>query len=162
MGNGREYVLRPLRNAEAGAAAAIIRGAFAAQSTATDPPPSALHESAESVTAHLAAHGGMGAWAGEALAACVLWQVQPRGMYLGRLAVDPAHRRHGLARALVAAVEAEARARALPRLLLSTRLVLADNRRLFAECGFREMARHAHPGYAHPTFVDMEKTLPPP
>jgi hypothetical protein len=60
---------------------------------------------------------------------------------------------------LVDAAAAEARRRGLPRLLLSTRLVLADNRRLFARCGFVETEQHAHPGYAHPTFVDMEKTL---
>jgi hypothetical protein len=60
---------------------------------------------------------------------------------------------------MIAALEQEARARGLPRLLLSTRLVLADNRRLFARCGFVETAQHAHPGYAHPTFVDMEKAL---
>jgi penicillin-binding protein 2 len=38
-------------------------------------------------------------------------------------------------------------------------VVLADNRRLFARCGFVETAQHAHPGYAQPTFVDMEKRL---
>ena len=47
----------------------------------------------------------------------------------------------------------------LPRLLLSTRLVLVGNRRLFARCGFVETAQLAHPGYAHPTFVDLEKAL---
>jgi hypothetical protein len=47
-------------------------------------------------------------------------------------------------------------------MLLSTRLALIDNRRLFASCGFREGEQHAHPGYAAPTFVDMEKLLTPP
>jgi hypothetical protein len=49
----------------------------------------------------------------------------------------------------------------MPRLHLGTRLVLADNRRLFASCGFVEIARHAHPGYAAPTWVEMEKRLEP-
>ena len=48
--------------------------------------------------------------------------------------------------------------RCLPRLYLSTRLVLLDNRRLFAACGFVETTRDAHPGYAEPTFVNMENT----
>ena len=30
---------------------------------------------------------------------------------------------------------------------------------MFAACGFVETERHAHPGYAEPTFVDMEKRL---
>jgi hypothetical protein len=40
--------------------------------------------------------------------------------------------------------------------------VLTGNRRLFAACGFVEIARHAHPGYAAPTWVEMEKRLEPP
>ena len=63
------------------------------------------------------------------------------------------------ARALIAAGEAEARRRALPRLHLRVRLALEDNRRLFAACGFATIREGAHPGYAEPTFVVMEKAL---
>jgi GNAT superfamily N-acetyltransferase len=89
----------------------------------------------------------------------VLWVEKDGGLYVARLSVHPAWRGRGVARALMGAAEAEARRRALPRMLLSTRLALIDNRRLFAACGFRETAQHAHPGYAEPTFVDMEKGL---
>ena len=65
----------------------------------------------------------------------------------------------GIAKALVAAAEAAARAMGLPRIHLSTRLVLLDNRRLFAACGFVETTREAHPGYAEATLVNMEKRL---
>jgi hypothetical protein len=44
-------------------------------------------------------------------------------------------------------------------LRLSTRLALLDNRRLFAGSGFTETTREAHPGYAEPTFVNLEKRL---
>jgi GNAT superfamily N-acetyltransferase len=159
MEEHREYVLRALRASDAEAAAALIRTAFAAQTVATDPPPSALRETGASVAASLAEGGGIGAWAQETLAGCVIWQVQERGLYLGRVSVHPDWRGRGIAPAMIAALEQEARSRGLPRLLLSTRLVLADNRRLFARCGFVEAAQHAHPGYAHPTFVDMEKRL---
>jgi predicted N-acetyltransferase YhbS len=94
-----------------------------------------------------------------ALAGSALWMEQDGGLYLGRLAVAPAWRGRGIATALVAAAEAAARASGLPRIRLSTRLVLLDNRRLFAACGFVEATRHAHPGYAEPTFVTMEKRL---
>jgi hypothetical protein len=47
----------------------------------------------------------------------------------------------------------------LPRIHLSTRIPLLDNRRLFAACGFIETTREAHPGYAEPTSVHMEKRL---
>jgi GNAT superfamily N-acetyltransferase len=161
MEEHREYVLRALRAHDAEAAAALIRTAFAAQEVATDPPPSALGETGASVAASLAAagQGGVGAWAGDVLAGCVMWEAQDRGLYVARLSVHPAWRGRGIAPAMIAALEAEARARGLPRLLLSTRLVLEGNRRLFARCGFVETAQHAHPGYAHPTFVDMEKAL---
>ncbi len=161
MEEHREYVLRALRAHDAEAAAALIRTAFAAQEVATDPPPSALGETGASVAASLAAagQGGVGAWAGDVLAGCVMWEAQDRGLYVARLSVHLAWRGRGIAPAMIAALEAEARARGLPRLLLSTRLVLEGNRRLFARCGFVETAQHAHPGYAHPTFVDMEKAL---
>jgi len=60
---------------------------------------------------------------------------------------------------MIAAAEDETRRRGLPRLFLSTRLVLVDNRKLFASCGFVETSVEAHPGYSAPTFVNMEKRL---
>lgn len=54
----------------------------------------------------------------------------------------------------------------LPSALLVTeadlRLVLLDNRLLFVVCGFVETTRDTHPGYAEPTFVNMEKRLAAP
>jgi len=154
-----EFTLRPLKIADALAAAAVIRAAFAALSAAVDPPPSALRETGESVAQTLAAGGGAGAEAASGLAGVVLWEAKDGGLYVGRLSVLPAWRGRGIASALMAAAEAEARRRGLPRLHLATRLALADNRRLFAACGFRETAQRAHSGYSAPTFVEMEKML---
>jgi predicted N-acetyltransferase YhbS len=153
------FSIRALARADAAAAAALIRAAFACQSAATDPPPSALRETARSVAAHLAEHGGAGAFAAPELVGVVLWARKDGGLYLGRLAVRPERRGQGIARALVAAGEDEARRLGLPRLLLSTRLSLAGNRRLFAACGFVETGVSTHAGYAAPTSVDMEKRL---
>jgi ribosomal protein S18 acetylase RimI-like enzyme len=155
MGPG--YALRALRGTDAAAAAALIREAFAQMSAPVDPPPSALRETEATVAAGIAGGGGACAEAAGLLVGVVLWAAQDGGLYIGRLSVRPGWRGRGIARALVAEAEAEARRRRLPRLLLSTRLALADNRRLFASCGFRETGQHAHPGYAVPTFVDMEK-----
>lgn len=152
--------LRPLTAADAPVAAALIRAAFAAQPMRTDPPPSALRETADSVRAQIAAAGGMGAEAdGALLVGVVLWAPKEDGLYLARLAVAADRRRQGIARALVAAAEAEARRRGLGRVYLGTRLALPGNRALFAACGFRETTRHAHPGHAAPTWVAMEKRL---
>lgn len=152
--------IRPLTAADADAVAALIRGAFSTLSAHVDPPPSALRETGTNIAAILA-NGGGGAGAeidGTLVAACI-WQPKDGGLYFGRLAVAAAARGRGLAKALLAAAEAEARCRGMPKLLLSTRLALTDNRRLFAAAGFTEVAFHAHPGYAEPTFVDMEKPL---
>jgi predicted N-acetyltransferase YhbS len=144
---------------DAASVAALIRAAFAAQPVVTDPLPSALRVTEADVVANLLAGGGAVAMVTNVLAGSALWTEQNGGLYLGRLAVAPAWRRRGVARALVAAAEAVARSAGLPVMRLSTRLVLLDNRRLFATCGFVETAREAHPGYAEPTFVNMEKRL---
>ena len=157
-------MIRPLVPADARQAVAVIHAAFGAQSVATDPPSSALRETEGTVAAHIATHGGLCAMTGEAptcqaLAGVVLWAEREGGLYLGRLAVLPALRGAGLGRALVAQAEAEAVRRGLPRVHLSTRLKLLDNRRFFAACGYRETGQHAHAGYAAPTSVTMEKLL---
>lgn len=150
-------LLRHATSADAAALADLIRLAFAQQTVITDPLPSALKETAESLVRHFA-EGGGGVLA-EGPAACLLWSEEDAGLYVGRIAVHPDWRGQGLAKRLLAAAESEARSRNLPRLHLSTRLVLLDNRRLFAACGFVETTQEAHPGYAHPTFVNMEKRL---
>jgi predicted N-acetyltransferase YhbS len=142
--------------------AALIRLAFGAQPTRVDPPPSALRETAATVATHLAAGAGAVACAGARIVGSVMWEPKHGGLYLERLAVAPAWRGRGIARALVAATEAAARRAGVMRVHLGTRLALTGNRRLFAACGFVEIARHAHPGYAAPTWVEMEKRLEPP
>jgi len=153
-------MLRPITSNDAAALAALVRAAFAVQSEPTDPPASALRLTAADVRAHLAAGGG-GVVVEEAgvMAASIMWSDQDGGRYIARLAVAPAWRRRGHARALLAVAEDAARAAGVPRLHLGTRLALLNNRRLFAEAGFVEVARHAHPGYAEPTWVAMEKRL---
>ena len=151
--------IRPITPADAAAVAALIRAAFAAQSVVTDPLPSALRVTEADVAVHLRTGGGAVAEEAGVIVGSALWTEQDGGLYLARLAVTPAWRGRGIARALVVAGEAAARTQNLPRIHLSTRIPLLDNRRLFAACGFVETVRSAHPGYTEPTTVAMEKRL---
>ena len=151
--------MRCLHAGDASEAAALIRRAFAAQPVRTDPPSGALGETGATVASLLAAGGGAGATIEGVLVGCVLWEAALEWLTLGRLAVAPEWRRRGMAHVLIAAAEAEARHRGLPCLRLGVRLALADNRRLFAAQGFREIALTTHPGFEAPTSVTMEKRL---
>lgn len=151
--------LRPLAVTDAASAAALIRAAFAVLPVAPDPPMSALRVGEADIVAHLQAGGGAVAEADAQLVGCALWTERERGLYVSRIAVAPAWRGRGIARSLIAAAEAAAQRMGLPRVHLSTRLVLTGNRRLFADCGFVETALRAHPGYTAPTSVEMEKWM---
>ena len=155
-----EIEIRLLSSADAPVAAELIRAAFADQGKVTDPPSSALRETAEIVAEKLAKGGGAGLVNAGALIGIVLWTPQEDdALYLGRLAVAPAWRGRGLAGRLLDAAEAEARRRGVARLRLHARIELPANRRLFARHGYVEVELRAHPGYAEPTFAVMEKAL---
>lgn len=150
--------LRPMTVADAPAVAALIRDAFAGIAPLLNPQPSALRETAESVARTITAGGGAVVEDGGIVGA-VLWEPREGGLYFGRLSVAESYRRQGVAQALVAAAEAQARALGYPRLLAAVRLALAGNRALFAACGFTETTLHAHEGFDAPTWVDLEKSL---
>jgi GNAT superfamily N-acetyltransferase len=151
--------LKALTVLDAAAAAAVIRIAFADQGAVTDPPSSALRETAASVADKLANGGGVGAEREGVLIGVVLWTPEDDALYLGRLAVTPAWRGRGLAGRLIDAVEAEARRRGLGWLRVQARLEVPRNRLLFGSRGYVEVGVRAHPGYAEPTIAMMEKAL---
>ncbi|SRR6266496_406478 len=152
------FSLRSAKPTDADVLARLIRHAFEAR-PATDPPPSALRETADKVAAHLTAGGGEVAEIDGVIVGGVLWSQDADSLHVSRLAVDPELRRRGIGRALLLAVEAEARRRNLIRLKLSTRVSLADNRRLFAAVGYREVQLHSHEGFTKPTYLDLERVV---
>jgi len=151
--------IRAARLDDAAAIAALVRLAFAAQSRPTNPPPGALNETAATINDHLVEGGGAIAELDGAPVGVVLWEEQDSALSLSRLSVRPEHRRRGIARALIDEAEREARRRGLARMTLGVRLVLEDNRRLFASCGFTETTLHRHEGFSEPTWVAMERRL---
>ena len=162
MGEDREQDRLTLRLATAADAAAIadlVRLAFATQSVVTNPLPSALKETPETITRELTLGGGAVIDSGVRLVGAVLWREEDGSLYVGRLSVHPAHRRRGIARMLMDECEREARRRGLTRMHLGVRLPLLDNRRLFASCGFVETGLSTHEGFSEPTSVTMERRL---
>jgi GNAT superfamily N-acetyltransferase len=152
-------ILRPLTVADAGEAAEVIRTAFAAQSRLTNPPSSALRETAEAIAGKIVGGGGFGVFDGGALMAAALWSIDGDALHVARVSVAPKARGRGLVRWLIAACETEARERSVTRMTLKTRLELPENERLFGRFGFARREVEAHPGFEAPTTAVMEKVL---
>jgi ribosomal protein S18 acetylase RimI-like enzyme len=133
----------------------LIREAFAENDALIDPP-SSFHRMTEDDLRQLAETGEV--WAlGDPLVACVALTPRPDSLYLGRLAVHPAHRRQGHARTLLRLGLSRALALGLPRVILGCRVELLRNHALFRSEGFTETHRESHPGYPRPTSIWFEK-----
>ena len=161
MGEDREQglALRLATAADAVVIADLVRLAFSTQSVQTNPPSSALKETAATIAAHLARGGGAVLERGGVIVGAVLWEVEDGALYISRVSVDPDYRRQGIARALVGEAEREARRRGLSRVTLGVRLELEENRQLFRSCGFEDFEFRRHEGYTEPTWVLMERRL---
>jgi ribosomal protein S18 acetylase RimI-like enzyme len=152
--------VRVAQPGDAAAIASVIAAAFAQYRDRLDPPSAAFRETGAAIARELTA--GSGAVIAEdrgAALACVLTKEVEDDLYFGRLAVLPAARGRGLARRLVAAVEADAHCRGLAGVRLGVRIALVENQRLFAALGYVEISRAAHPGFDHPTYITMRKGL---
>ena len=155
----RAHAIRIATAADAEAVADLIRRAFGDQPRPTNPPSSALNETAATILAHLGRGGGAVLERDGRVAGAVLWEVEDGALYISRVSVDPDFRRQGLARALVDEAEREARRRGLSRMTLGVRLELEENRQLFRSCGFEDFEFRRHEGYNEPTWVLMERRL---
>lgn len=157
--NGSFLIRRAIPD-EAPAILALIHAAFQPYRGKLEPESSALLETVDSVRQALASGEGLAAWAGDRAVGCVIAEARNgAGVYLGRLAVDPAYRGRGIAAGLVAAAEARARSAGRFQVELNVRIALPDNIRLFERLGYRETARKAHPGFPQSTYLVMEKSL---
>jgi ribosomal protein S18 acetylase RimI-like enzyme len=161
VGQDREQglTLRFATAADAAVIADLVRLAFSAQSAPTNPPSSALRETAATITHELSLGGGAVVLEAGSMVGAVLWKEEEGSLYFGRLAVDPTQRRRGIALMLVSECEREARRRGLTRMHLGVRLELDDNRQLFLSCGFHDAEFLSHEGFSVPTWVRMERTL---
>jgi ribosomal protein S18 acetylase RimI-like enzyme len=160
MTKSDHLVLRPATAADATVLAATIAAAFEQYRGKLVPESGAFGETADGIAREL--DEGAGAIVAErngSVIGCVMTKIEAGDLYLGRLSVLPAARGLGLAGRLIAAVEDEARARGLPGVRLGVRIALSANQKLFHSLGYREISREAHPGFDHPTSINMRKAF---
>jgi GNAT superfamily N-acetyltransferase len=136
---------------------ALLHRAFASMDGIIDPP-SSLHRLTAAGIAEQARKGEV--WViGQPALACVFLTPRPDALYLGKLAVDPAHQGHGHARVLIEHAAQRARALGLPALELQTRIELRANHVAFRRMGFVKTAATAHPGYDRPTALTFRRAV---
>ncbi|WP_102108595.1 GNAT family N-acetyltransferase [Oceaniglobus roseus] len=139
----------------------LLHRCFAGMEGRIDPPSSLHRLTPQDIAATAARETVLVIGPDAAPHACLFCTWQPDALYLGKLAVDPARRGRGLARALIDAAEAIARAEGLPRLRLQTRVELTENHATFTALGFSETGRTAHEGFDRPTSINFERALTP-
>lgn len=91
--------------------------------------------------------------------ACLFLTPAPDHLYIGKLAVADEFRGQGLARELVDHAATRARALALPRMVLQSRVELTGNHAAFQALGFVRTGETAHAGYDRPTSLTFERTI---
>jgi GNAT superfamily N-acetyltransferase len=138
----------------------LTQEAFAVHA-ALDPPSGAGRESLESVRDELARLEAAVGWRDERPVACLRLAAEGDHLRVRRLAIAPDLQGRGLGRAMMAWAESEARRRGLAAVTVGVRLALTGNRAFFGRLGYVPVAEHAHPGYDHPTSVEMRKGVEP-
>lgn len=135
----------------------LIQRSFAYMEGRIDPPSSMTRLTVEAINAQCASGE---VWViGAAPRACVFLTLQDDSLYIGKLAVDQAHRGQGLARRLIDHADLRAQTLGRARLRLETRIELTENHATFQKLGFRITGEGAHDGYARPTYVTMERPV---
>jgi GNAT superfamily N-acetyltransferase len=151
--------LRLAQPQDAAAILAVVHRSFAEYDGKLVPQSGAARETVETVIARLARENCVMALRETRLAGCLFYENLGDHLYFGRLAVIPEERGQGVARRLVGEVEAVALAAGITTVALNVRIALPGNVALFAVLGYREVSRQAHPGFANPTSIRMEKRL---
>lgn len=138
---------------------ALMLTGFAQFRDALDPPSSAFQETDEDVAAAIWRGGAAIAWLDGTPVGSVRFEPEESWLYIGRLAVIPEARRHGVARALVLAAEAEAARFGVTEAQLSMREVLPGNRALFEGLGYVVISVDPHPRNPAQNTLRLRKRL---
>lgn len=113
----------------------VVHEAFSARPR-LDPPAAALDETVDSIRARLAASGGLLCTVDDDPAGALLLDPEGDDVWLRRVAVEPRHREHGIASALVAYAEDLAASRGFRAVRIIARAELPDTVRFWEHRGF--------------------------
>lgn len=152
-------VITPASEADAPLILATVLQAFKSLEGVINPPSSVFKETQESILAKLRLGGVYLAYKESQVVGCVLYEIQDKSVYLGRLSVIPEYRQQGIATQLVHAVEQKAIDLEKSQINLYVRIQLIQNQNFFKSLGFRRIAEHTHEGFSNPTYISMMKDL---
>ena len=110
-----------------------------------DPPSGALSETLRDVVASIANDGAVIAFVDGEPAGAARLDPKVDHVYCGRIGVLPAHRRLGVAAALLHFIECTAKDLGFQEVRLATREQLANNIRLYERLGYSIIDRSRHP-----------------
>jgi predicted N-acetyltransferase YhbS len=153
------YTLREVTTADIPALLDVVHAAFEEYRGRLDPPSGAHSETIESLRRELARAYALAVLVDGEIVGCVFYKPREQYLYFYRLAVLPAHHRRGLGLTLITAIEQHARQLNLPRVRLSVRIVLTENRAYYERLGYRLVDYARHAGYTQPTYVILEKEV---
>jgi tRNA threonylcarbamoyladenosine biosynthesis protein TsaE len=122
---------------------AVIHHAFSARRV-LDPPSTALSETAATVGAAIAEHGGLIARVDGVPAGAMLYDVDGDVLGLRRVSVDPRFQGRGVASAMVGCAEDTAVRRGLRRVRLIARVELPETTEFWRRRGYSVVERHEH------------------
>jgi GNAT superfamily N-acetyltransferase len=139
---------------------ALLRASYAFMEGRIDPPSSLLRMDARALQTKAREEVLILAHDGDRLVGCAFARLRDDCVYVGKVAVDAAARRCGIAARMIAEAEAIARAHARPFVELETRVELVENHATFAALGFVKVGEAAHAGFDRPTSITMRKPVP--
>lgn len=123
----------------------IMRQAFAEYAGALPVESGALVESLADVVAAIREGGAVLACVGDAAIASARFKPVPGGLYVGRVAVLPAHRRRGVASTLMRFLEDVASGQGHTAILIEVRDSLPGNVGLYQSLGYEVVSIDPHP-----------------
>ena len=123
----------------------IMLDAFEQFRGTLEPPSSALDETVADTRRAIEAGGAILAWLDHRAVGSARYEPRLDYLYVGRVSVLPAYRGRGIAAALMAAMDEQARLLALPEVRVEVRHALPANLAFFRRLGFQTISEQPHP-----------------